>query len=77
MNTGDFRFAAIFCWAVRNGLGRINSEVSYQLDHAPESRQNIIRVKLLLEIPLAPRKCFVSSRVQGRSIQLCSLPADL
>jgi hypothetical protein len=35
MNTGNFRCAAFSCSALQNGLVGINSEVSYQLDHAP------------------------------------------
>jgi hypothetical protein len=34
-NTDDFRFTAPSCLALRNRFGRINREVSYQLDHAP------------------------------------------
>jgi hypothetical protein len=40
------RFRARPC----NGLVGINSEVSYQLDHAPEDRQNNIGLKHLPDI---------------------------
>jgi hypothetical protein len=41
-----------FGWGgrIRTFTVLINSEVSYQLDHAPEDRQNIIRLKHLLQI---------------------------
>jgi hypothetical protein len=35
--------------------------VSYQLDHAPEDRQNIIRLKHLVEIPQVDRSVAVSA----------------
>ncbi len=39
VNTGDFRCAALSCLAVQNGLGGINSAVSYRLDHAPAVKE--------------------------------------
>jgi hypothetical protein len=39
INTCAFRLPAFRCRTVRNGLVGINSEVSYQLDHAPAVHQ--------------------------------------
>ena len=61
INTGDFCFRACGCATVQDGLVRINSEVSYQLDHAPSLRQITIRWKDLLHIGLNPfRLCAVA-----------------
>jgi hypothetical protein len=52
-----------FGWGgrIRTFTVLINSEVSYQLDHAPEDRQNIIRLKHLVEIPQVDRSVAVSA----------------
>ena len=61
MNTSDFRYSAFLCAAMQNGLVGINSEVSYQLDHAPaaygtDERAEGFTLATLVQDTLPPKK---------------------
>jgi len=50
VNTGDFRRGSLSCAALHNAFVGINSEVSYQLDHAPALPHTTMNGKDLMDI---------------------------